>query len=211
LDARPVTNAEFLDFVRDDPKWRRSRVKRLFADEAYLKHWAGDLDLGPTAAEIADSPVTHVSWFAARAYLKSKQKRLPTQDEWEYVASADETRVNAAADPAFSKRLLEWYSRPAPKILPSVHATPPNAYGVAALHGYAWEWVLDFNNAMVTGESREDKGLNRDLYCAGGAAEAADPGNYAAFMRYAFRSSLKGSFAVPNLGFRGARDAAGSP
>src|SRR5687767_6030301 len=26
LDARPVTNAEFLEFVRSNPAWRRSRV-----------------------------------------------------------------------------------------------------------------------------------------------------------------------------------------
>src|SRR5688572_24835187 len=27
LDAYPVTNAEFLEFVRANPKWRRSQVK----------------------------------------------------------------------------------------------------------------------------------------------------------------------------------------
>ena len=65
LDERPVTNAEFLEFVRAQERWRRSRVARLFADEAYLSSWAGDLELGP-AAEPAQ-PVTFVSWFAASA------------------------------------------------------------------------------------------------------------------------------------------------
>src|SRR3954452_3445958 len=46
LDVQPVTNAEFLNFVRENPKWRRSQVKRLFADERYLVHWTGDLELG---------------------------------------------------------------------------------------------------------------------------------------------------------------------
>ena len=32
LDKLPVTNGEFLDFVRDNPRWRRSAVRRLFAD-----------------------------------------------------------------------------------------------------------------------------------------------------------------------------------
>ena len=50
-------------------------------------------------------------------------------------------------------------------------------------------------------------GIDRKLYCAGGALGATDTRNYAAFMRYAFRSSLKGNYTVPNLGFRGARDA----
>lgn len=205
MDINPVTNAEFLEFVRANPKWRRSQVKRLFADEAYLKHWRGDLDLGAEADKIAESPVTNVSWFAARAYLKTLGKRLPTEDEWEYVACADETRTDASRDPAFTERLLEWYARPTVRFLPSVQKTTPNVYGIRALHGYTWEWVRDFNNSMVTGESRGDSGLDRNLYCAGGALGTADPHNYAAFMRYAFRSSLKGNYSVSNLGFRGAK------
>src|SRR5262245_32260203 len=72
LDARPVTNAEFLEFVRANPKWRRSQISALFADRGYLGDWGGDLELGPNAP--ADSPVVRVSWFAARAYAKSQGK-----------------------------------------------------------------------------------------------------------------------------------------
>lgn len=205
IDSKPITNGEYLTFVTEHPKWRRSQVKRLFADEAYLKHWSGDIEIGPNASKIIDSPVTNISWFAARAYLKSKGKRLPTEDEWEYVGCADETQPDASKDPAFTRRLLEWYGKPSAKFLPSVQDATPNVYGIRALHGYTWEWVRDFNNAMVTGESRADSGVERALYCAGGALGTADPHNYAAFMRYAFRSSLKGNYAVPNLGFRGAR------
>src|SRR5688572_15778342 len=39
LDVAPVTNAEYLEFVKANPKWRRSQVKRLFADEGYLESW----------------------------------------------------------------------------------------------------------------------------------------------------------------------------
>ena len=205
LDVQPVTNAEFLEFVRANPKWQRSKVKRIFADKNYLKHWIADLVLGEGVAP--DSPVTNISWFTARAFLKSKGKRLPSTDEWEYAASADETRANATDDPKFTARLLEWYGKPGGTALPSVKVAPENFYGTRALHGYVWEWVGDFNNSMVTGESRGDTGIDRKLYCAGGALGATDTRNYAAFMRYAFRSSLKGNYTVPNLGFRGARDA----
>src|SRR5690606_25057313 len=43
LDERPVTNAEFLAFVRERPVWRRSRASRRAVDDSYLAHWAGDL------------------------------------------------------------------------------------------------------------------------------------------------------------------------
>ena len=58
LDVLPVTNAEFVEFVRANPRWRRSQVKRLFADENYLEHWAGDLD--PGLACRAHQPVTGI-------------------------------------------------------------------------------------------------------------------------------------------------------
>lgn len=203
MDVHPVTNAEFLEFVRVHPEWRRSRVKRLFADESYLRHWKGDLELGVAAPP--SSPVVHVSWFAARAYCRSVGKQLPTVDQWEYAAAADETRRDATRDPDFQDRLRSWYARPTPEPLPAVGATAANVYGIGDLHGLVWEWTLDFNSALVTGESRADASLERSLYCGAGAANATDFENYAAFMRYAFRSSLQARYCVGNLGFRGAR------
>src|ERR1039457_3888345 len=44
LDVLPVTNERFLEFVRANPRWQRSQVKRIFADESYLKNWVADLD-----------------------------------------------------------------------------------------------------------------------------------------------------------------------
>ena len=58
LDVRPVTNADFLSFVRLHPEWRRDRVKSIFADEGYLSHWAGPDSLG--AARVGQ-PVVRVS------------------------------------------------------------------------------------------------------------------------------------------------------
>jgi len=52
-------------------------------------------------------------------------------------------------------------------------------------------------------ESRGDASLERSLYCGNGAVGAADFEDYAAFMRYAFRSSLEARYNVANLGFRG--------
>jgi formylglycine-generating enzyme required for sulfatase activity len=208
IDEHAVTNAEYLAFVRAHPEWRRSRVKALVADEGYLRHWAGDLELGPNAPPA--SPVVNVSWFAARAYLRSVGKDLPTVDQWEYVAAASATRRDASRDPAFLERLREWYSRPTPPVLPAAAGGPRNAYGVSGLHGLVWEWTLDFNSSLVTGESRADSDLDRSLYCGSGAAAATSVEDYAAFMRYAFRSSLQANYAVANLGFRGVKARAGA-
>lgn len=204
LDVLPVTNGDFLEFVRANPRWQRSEVKRLFADESYLKNWAGDLELGTNAPP--NSPVTFVSWFAAKAYAQWKGKRLPTVAEWELVAAAGNARPDGENDPQFKRDLLSWYTSPTDKQLARVGAGPTNYWGVHDLHGLVWEWVADFNTAMVTGDARGDTGLDRQLFCGSGSVSARDVTDYAAFMRYGFRSSLKADYCVHNLGFRCAKD-----
>jgi len=204
IDILPVTNGDFLEFVRANPQWRRSQVKRIFADDSYLKNWTDDLDPGTNAP--AQAPVTFVSWFAAKACAQWKGKRLPTVAEWEYVASASPTRKDGENDAGFKRRVLEWYSTPAPTRLSPVATGRANFWGVHDLHGLVWEWVADFNTAMVTGDARGDTGLNRQLFCGAGAQGARDFENYPAFMRYGFRSSLKADYCVHNLGFRCAKD-----
>jgi formylglycine-generating enzyme required for sulfatase activity len=199
MDAHPVTNSDFLKFVRKHREWQRSRVKRLFAESSYLAHWSTELDYGDSAQ--ADRPVINVSWFAAKAYCKARGATLPTVDQWEYVAAASAEKPDASRDPQFQSFLRTWYSRPTPSELPSVGSLE-NYYGVSDLHGVVWEWTLDFSSALVTGESRADASLERSLFCGSGAAGASDFENYAAFMRYAFRSSLEARYSVPNLGFR---------
>ncbi|HMO04782.1 MAG TPA: formylglycine-generating enzyme family protein [Kiritimatiellia bacterium] len=195
MDERPVTNAEYLEFVTEHPAWQRSRIKRLFADTSYLAQWQDDLELGPDAPP--DSPVVRVSWFAARAFAEAQGKRLPTLAEWELAAQPDQSN-NVT-------RILAWYAKPVRGALPPVRSTFRNTLGLWDLHGLVWEWVDDFNTALVTGESRADAGLERDLFCGSGALGASSFEDYAAFMRYAFRSSLQARYTVPNLGFRCAR------
>ncbi|MDZ7772179.1 MAG: formylglycine-generating enzyme family protein [Balneolaceae bacterium] len=206
LDTHPVTNAEFLAFVRQNKKWRRSQVQGIFAAEGYLTHWEGDLTLGESVHP--QSPVTNVSWFAARAYARWKGRRLPTLDEWEYAASASADRALASRDPDFSQKILDWYSRPSPETMPAVGQSEENVHGLFDLHGLIWEWVRDFNTVFISGESRADQGELKQFYCAAGSAAAADSDkeNYAAFLRFAMRGSLEADFAVSNMGFRCARD-----
>ena len=55
-----------------------------------------------------------------------------------------------------------------------------------------------------------DKGraeLEATRFCGAAAAEARDTGEYAAFMRFALRSSLEAGYTLHNLGFRCARGA----
>ena len=204
LDVHPVTNGEFLAFVREHPQWQRSQVAALFADEQYLTHWQGDLELGPRAP--ADAPVVRVSWFAARAFAATRDGRLPTIAEWERVAAVGIEMESARADPVVAERMSAWFSRPTEETMPLVMTDAPNLLGVHDLFGLVWEWVEDFNEALVAGESRGDTGLERNLFCGAGSIGARDKTDYAGFMRAGYRSSLRAAYGVPNLGFRCAYD-----
>ena len=70
------------------------------------------------------------------------------------------------------------------------------------LHGLVWEWTSDFNSVLISGESRKDVDKDSNLFCGSAAVGASDLMNYAAFMRYAIRGSLKARYNMSNLGFR---------
>lgn len=200
LDKYPVTNEQFYSFTEQYSKWHKDKIKPIFSDSNYLKQFSTENRNG-----IAKQPVTNVSWFAARAYCRSVDKRLPTTSEWEYVGKASRDKADGSQQAEYRQQILEWYSRPAGN-LPDVHETQPNYWNVYAMHGVAWELVSDFNTALVTGESRGDTQLEKQLFCGAGAASSVDPNDYAAFMRYAMRSSYSAHYTIESLGFRCATD-----
>lgn len=188
-----VTRNEFDEFLKRQSMWQKANVSQLLGDENYLS------DLDKTSGR---APITNVSWFAARAYCSDSGMRLPTVNEWEYAAAASEKKYNANRDAAFLNRILNWYGEPKGERLLDVGSIYKNIYGVYDMHGLIWEWVEDFNSTFVTGESREDGTLNKAMFCGSGGMSLTDKENYAAFMRFAFRSALKGRVALWNLGFR---------
>jgi formylglycine-generating enzyme required for sulfatase activity len=198
MRSEPVTNAEFLDFVKIHTQWRRDRVPAVFAESRYLEHW-------PTADSItagqARQPVVKVSWFAAQAFCESEQARLPTWHEWEYVAAADATRRDARSDPAWRNRILGWYERTSGGDLAQIGGDA-NAYGVRDLHGLVWEWVDDFNALFISADNRNQGDPDLLKFCGAGALSMQDRDNYAVLMRIAMLSSLKGADVTGNLGFR---------
>lgn len=199
MDTYPVTNQQFLDFILANPEWSRKRVPTIFADSNYLSAWESDLASGNST--FLQSPVANVSWFAARAYCKSHNKRLPSLDEWEFAA-----RPEAYGDKrlAILQKILNWYGKPLESKVQSI--TPQDMdctlNRICGLHGHLWEWVEDFGSVMITDDNRNSTDFDNNLFCGASALGGMDSSNYAAYMRFAFRSSLKGTFTLNQLGFR---------
>ncbi len=203
VDERPVTNQEYLEFVTVNPQWRKSEVKRLFADTAYLADWPADLQLPATARP--DAPICNISWYAARAYARSVGKRLPLLDEWEFLAMADQQSPNARSKSGYSDAIIDLYLQK-DRQFNSVKQSPPNYWQVYNLFDLIWEWTEDFNSVLTTGDSRSGQYEANGLFCAAAATSSTDILNYAAFMRFGLRNSLKANYNVANLGFRCAKD-----
>ena len=71
IDARPVTNADWQTFL-DAGGWPEPPL--FWDDTAATRH--------------PDAPVIHVSWDEADAYARWRDRRLPTEQEWEVAVRA---------------------------------------------------------------------------------------------------------------------------
>jgi ergothioneine biosynthesis protein EgtB len=129
LASRLVTNAEYAAFV-DDGGYRRPELwLALGFDAVTSRNWRaplywmrdGDRRQSFTLHGVADldphAPVTHVSYFEADAYARWAGARLPTEFEWEAVASRTSDGAGTELRPA--------------------HAGSASALA----HGDAWEWT----------------------------------------------------------------------
>ncbi len=186
MDIFPITNADYLEFVRRNPTWQKSKIKSIFADSHYLQNWKGDLQY-PRKIK-AQSAVTFVSWYSAKAYCESVGKTLPTVDQWEYAVFD-----NGHLEKKTKERALKWYSEPNMKTMPSVGSTFKNGFGVYDLQGLIWEWTYDFNTPL---------GGDPNVFCGSSAVGTTSSSDYVNYMRFAFRASLKASYTTANLGFR---------
>jgi formylglycine-generating enzyme required for sulfatase activity len=203
IDEHAVTNKEYLSFVTANPEWRKSRIPKIYADSSYLYNWPSDLELPHNVSP--DAPVCFVSWFAAKAYAKSVGKRLPSLDEWEFLAMADAQIPNARNKKEYSAAIIDLYLQKNRQYNP-VKKSSPNYWGVYNMFDLIWEWTDDFNSILSVGDSRNGSVEGGSLFCAAGSNKASDVNNYAAFMRYSMRTSVKANYTIANMGFRCAKD-----
>lgn len=198
IDIYPVSNSEFNEFLLLNSKYVKSKIVSLFADQRYLQHWKSDTLSETEKKDIDLNPVTNVSWFIAKKYCQSKGKRLPTIAEWEYASDS--------TNPEILQELLSWYSKTGTTPIEKVGQKNPNKYGIHDLHGLIWEWVEDFSSVMISSDSRSKGDRTDGFFCGGGSVSSLDSKAYATFMRYGFRSGLRGDYCMQNLGFRCVND-----
>jgi formylglycine-generating enzyme required for sulfatase activity len=85
-----------------------------------------------------DHPVNCVDWGQADAYCKAYGKRLPTEEEWEYVArGGDEARLYPWLASAPHEGC--WYREGTCPV--ASHTSSDSRWGVHDMAGNVWEWT----------------------------------------------------------------------
>jgi len=128
IASRPVTNAEWSEFVAD----RAYQTPTLWLSEGWEwirsnqieqpLYWRGDGSHFTLAGRIRrdpEAPVAHISYFEADAYARWAGARLPREEEWESAAADD--------DPASGQQLER-----------ATAAVPQPKTG---FFGSVWEWT----------------------------------------------------------------------
>ena len=94
---------------------------------------------------------------AAKLIEKDQVVRLPTEEEWEYVARAGTTSKYSFGDDPKALGDYAWYTGNAKGNDPPVGAKKPNPWGLYDIHGYLWEWCSTDEEPVLRGGSWKDK------------------------------------------------------
>lgn len=134
IASRLVTNGEYLEFMDAggyanpahwlSDGWKAVQTQRWQAP-LYWLHQDGqwqEMTLGGLRVLDEHAPVAHVSLYEANAYAQWRDKRLPTEAEWEIVAR--EQRICGNLRDA-------GYLQP----------MPADAPGLSQFYGDVWEWT----------------------------------------------------------------------
>ncbi len=137
MDGTEVTNAQFKEFLLENPRWQKDRIESRFHSGSYLKLWNGNNY--PNGK--GNHPVVWVSWYAAMAYAEWADKRLPTEAEWEYAARGGLAGKKYPNGDTMTPRDAN-YGRNVGDTTP-VGRYPANGYGLYDMAGNVMEWCLD--------------------------------------------------------------------
>jgi formylglycine-generating enzyme required for sulfatase activity len=155
IDRFPVTNAQYLEFVKATSARPRAAWRAGFPEE------------------LANHPASGIDWQSAADYAEWAGKRLPTEAEWEKAARGADGRLWPWGN-EWDGSLCNWNEGDKP--LRAAQTTPVDAfpggaspYGVMDMAGNLMEWCADewsrMGRPMRGGSWRQSQPYNLRSAC----------------------------------------------
>lgn len=199
IEQYPVTNAEYAIFVQE-------------TEHPPPLHWKN----GNFAAEEANLPVVHVSWYDCSTYAEWADQRLPTEAEWEKACRGPDGRIYPWGNIFVSDETESTETAPESSEILTAHLTPigvrpaiVSPYGIGEAAGNVWEWTADWYQPYAdTKRQKNERSLSdKHKTMRGGSWLEVRDGTAKRYFRCANRLHAPPNYTAGNIGFRCARAA----
>ncbi|MEK7773954.1 MAG: formylglycine-generating enzyme family protein [Deltaproteobacteria bacterium] len=198
-NERPAHKVSLDDYYMDKTEVTNRGYKE-FTDATKYKlppNWEN----GTYPVTMDEHPVTHVDWNDAAAFCKWKDKRLPTEAEWEKAARGTDGRRFPWGNEFDIKKVntLGEYNGTTP-----IGSFPDgkSPYGLLDMAGNAWEWTADWYMPYPNNTFDDPDYGQVNKVIRGGAWGGIGHYSMPIFVRTSFRVVAKPTELYNDLGFR---------
>ncbi len=164
------------------------------------------MDINNSSRQDRQLPIDGVSWDDALEFCRklsvqtSRDYSIPTEAQWEYACRGGTTTAYYFGDDPELLHEYAWFRDNSSSSKHPVGRKKPNNFGLYDMHGYVWEWCLDWYQASYKELSCDDPlgpqvGNTRIL--RGGGLLSRDW-----ICRSAYRTTFFPSSRSPGYGFR---------
>jgi len=160
LDRTTVTNARFLDFVKDrgysrEKLWGEDgwSVVEKFIDATGLpgpRYWSD----GKYPSGLEAHPVVGISFFEARAFCRWAGRRLPSEEEWEKGAAGPDGVPYPWGRTFDAKLCNTWESGRGATTRAGRYPKGASPYGLLDMAGNVLEWTRSFYGPYPGNETK---------------------------------------------------------
>ncbi len=205
IDKYEVTAAEYAKFLNDVKTFKQFYKDNKFGMLIMEKEFK-------PRAGLESYPINNVSWFGAAAFCKWKNKRLPTEAEWEKAARGTEGNFfpwgNDPISPQKARYRQKWTEEIAHRVMVPVDSMPEgkSTSGLYHMLGNVKEWVDDWYDREYYKEENHNLNPKGQI---GGEFRVLKGGSWRdlrSFIYASFRNNSAPNTALDDYGFRCAQD-----